>query len=359
MSLPLALARAYELISKKDLDALLITSRENTRYLSGFTGSDSTILITTEEQGLYFFTDSRYTEQAGQECPDWRVIEYKRPVEGVAKRIRELRLMKVGFESRYVSYNLYHRFLEALDSAVLVPIDRQIDLLRVRKADSEIAAIKKAVGIAEKAFKKTLPALKPGVKEDEWALELECAIRGAGSGLLPFEVIVASGVRGAMPHARASSKVLRKGELVTIDFGASFEGYNCDTTVTVALGKISKVLEEIYQVVLDAHDMVIEEAKPEMALKQIDSIARKHIEKKGFGKYFGHGLGHGVGLSVHEEPSVYPLSEDIMEEGAVFTIEPGIYIPGTGGVRVEDMALAGPDGLELLTSIPKEMITIG
>jgi len=359
MSIPPPLARAYELISRRNVDALLITSRENTRYLSGFTGSDSTILITIEEQGLYFFTDSRYTEQARLECPDWKVIEYKRPVEAVAKRIRELKLSKVGFESRNVSYNLYHRYVETIDNAALIPIERQIDLLRVPKSDREVASIKKAIKIAESAFEKMLPSLKPGIREDEWALELEYAMRAAGSGLLPFEVIVASGERGSMPHARASSKVLKKGELVTIDFGASWEGYTCDNTMTVALGKPSRKLEEIYLVVLDAHDMAIEGAKPGMELKRIDAIARKHIEKKGFGKRFGHGLGHGVGLAVHEEPAVSPFSEGVLEEGAVITIEPGIYIPGECGVRIEDMVIARADGVELLTTLSKELVIAG
>ena len=185
-------------------------------------------------------------------------------------------------------------------------------------------------------------------------MELEYAIRRAGSGPLPFDVIVASGERGAMPHARASSKPVKKGELVTVDFGASFDGYNCDTTVTVALGNPGKELEEIYQVVLEAHDMAIESARAGMELRRLDAIGRKHIDKKGYGKYFGHGLGHGVGLAVHEEPSLSPLGEEMLEKGTVVTIEPGIYIPGKGGVRIEDMVFITSDGAELLTGLSKE-----
>jgi len=358
MKSPTPLDRARDLINKKNLEALLITSRESTRYLSGFTGSDSTLLITTDRDGLYLFCDSRYTEQAGQESPKWKVVEYKQAVETVAKRIKDLKFLKVGFESRHVSYNLYHRYLEALDNAVLVPIERQINLLRVSKSKAELTKIKKAIKIAETAFEQTLPSLKPGVKEVEWALDLECAMRRAGSGPLPFEVIVASGVRGAMPHAKASSKPVRKRELVTVDFGASFDGYNCDTTVTVALGNPGKELEEIYQVVLEAHDMAIESARVGMELRQLDEIGRKHIDRKGYGKYFGHGLGHGVGLAVHEEPSLSPLGEGVLEEGSVVTIEPGIYIPGKGGVRIEDMVYITSDGAELLTDLSKEFKTL-
>ena len=355
MSPSVPLRRAYELFEKKNLDAILITSRENNRYLSRFTGSDSTLLITAKEGGLFLFCDSRYTQQAQKECRGWNVIEYKTVVETVTRRMKDLKLTKVGFESRHVSYNAYHRYLEALDTAVLVPIERLIDMIRVSKTKQEIATIIKAVKIAEKAFLKTLPLMKPGIKEDEWALELEYAIRRGGSGSLPFDIIVASGENAAMPHAKVTSKPIRKGDMVTIDFGASFDGYNCDTTVTVAVGKPSPEMEEVYQVVLDAHDMAIEAAKPGMTMKALDAVARKHIEKKGYGKFFGHGLGHGVGLAVHEEPSVSPMGEDVLEEGAVFTIEPGIYIPKKGGVRIEDMVYLNSKGAQQLTSIPKEL----
>ena len=200
--------------------------------------------------------------------------------------------------------------------------------------------------------------LKPGVRENEWALQFECAMRRAGSEPVPFDVIVASGERGAMPHAKASSKVMKKGELVTVDFGACFEGYNSDSTVTVALGNPDKELKEIHLTVLEAHDMAIEAAKAGMESRQLDAVARKHIEERGYGKYFGHGLGHGVGLAVHEEPPVSPLSEDVLEEGAVVTIEPGIYVPGKGGVRIEDMIFIKSDSAELLTTLPKELRTL-
>jgi len=353
MALPDPLQRAFDVIDKKNLDALLVIGRENTRYLSGFTGSDSVLLITGKEKELHLFCDSRYTQQAGEECPAWKIVEYRKQVEAVCRRIRELKLMKVGFESRVMSYNMYHRYIEILDFAALVPLEKLIENLRVPKSASEIDRIKKAVEIAESSFEEVLPSLGAGVRENQWALELECAMRKAGSGPMPFDIIVASGKNGAMPHAKTTGKTIKKSEMVTVDFGASYEGYNCDTTITLSVGKPSKQMEGVHQVVLEAHDMAIEAAKEGIELKRLDSVARKHIEKRGYGKYFGHGLGHGVGLSVHEEPSISQLSEGYLEAGSVVTIEPGIYIPGVGGVRIEDMILVQPDGVEVLTRLPK------
>ncbi len=358
MAAPVPLQRAFDLIEKKNLDALLIMGRENTRYLSGFTGSDSVLLIVGRGKGLHLFCDSRYTEQAKKECPDWKITEYRRPVEAVGKRIRELKLAKVGFESRVMSYNLYHRHIESLNFAVLVPVEKLVENLRISKSKSELERIKKAIEIAETSFEQVLGSLKAGVREDQWALELECAMRKAGSGPIPFDIIVASGKNGAMPHAKTTSKIIKKSDMVTIDFGASYLGYNCDTTVTLSVGKPSKQMEEVHQVALEAHDMAIEAAREGMELKQLDSVARKHIEKRGYGNYFGHGLGHGVGLSVHEEPSISQISEGYLQEGSVVTIEPGIYIPGVGGVRLEDMILIQSDGAKVLTSLPKELRTI-
>jgi len=349
------LDRAHELLERKNYDALLITSRENNRYLSNFTGSDSTLLIRAGDDAGYLYCDSRYTEQAKAECPKWRVIEYKNVVESVAKKIVDLKLKKVGFESRNISYNLYHRYLQAIDNAVLVPIETLVDKLRISKTEKELQLIEQAVKIAETAFDESIPLLKPGVKENEWALLMESKMRSLGSEPLPFDIIVASGQRGAMPHAKAAKAAIKKGDLVTIDFGACYKGYASDTTNTVAVGKPNKEMVEIYQVVLDAHDMAIEAAKPGVELKKIDAVARSYIDKKGFGKYFGHGLGHGVGLAVHEEPHLSPLVEGVLQEGAVVTVEPGIYIPGKGGVRIEDMIYVSADGPELLTTISKEL----
>jgi Xaa-Pro aminopeptidase len=184
---------------------------------------------------------------------------------------------------------------------------------------------------------------------------LEYEIRRGGSGPLPFEIIVASGARGAMPHGVASDKPIRKGEMVTIDFGANFKGYMADTTMTVAVGNPSDEMKEIYEVVKNAHDGAIEEMRAGMTLQQVDAVARRYIEKKGFGKFFGHGLGHGVGLAVHEEPLLSPLADGELPEGAVVTVEPGIYIPGKGGVRIESLVHITKDGAFPITTLPKKL----
>lgn len=350
-----ALKRAIDFLSKKGLHGILVTSRENNRYFSGFTGSDSTLLICADKGGRFLFTDSRYIEQAREECPSWKVIEYKRVTDAVAKKVKELKIRTVAFESRHLSYNLYHRYIEAMHGVALVPQEKAIDLLRVAKAVEEVEAIRSACSIAEKAFEKCLSELKPGVRECDFAVMLEHEIRLGGSGPLPFEIIVASGVRGALPHGVASDKPIRKGEMVTIDFGANFSGYMADTTMTVAVGNPSDEMKEIYDVVKTAHDGAIEEMKAGMTLQQIDAVARKYIEKKGFGKYFGHGLGHGVGLAVHEEPFLSPLAEGELPDGAVVTVEPGIYIPGKGGVRIESLVQVTKDGASPITTLPKKL----
>lgn len=350
-----ALKRALDFLKHKSYDGLLLTSRENNRYFSSFTGTDSTLLITSHNRGNFLFTDSRYTEQAKLQCPGWKIIEYKRVTETVSKKTKEMGLSKVAFESRHISYNLYHRYVEALDNVLLVPQERAIDLLRVEKFAAEVKEIEGAAQIAEKAIEKCLPDLKPGVREIDFTIELEHQLRHNGSGMLPFEIIVASGQRGAFPHGVASDKVIRKNELITIDFGANNNGYMCDTTITVGLGNPSAELREIYQTVKDAHDAAIAGMKPGMSLKDVDALARKYIDRKGYGKFFGHGLGHGVGLAVHEEPSLSPLADGDLAAGAVVTIEPGIYVPGTGGVRIEDMVHVTDDGTRIITKFPKKL----
>jgi Xaa-Pro aminopeptidase len=332
-----ALKRAADFLAKKGLDGILVTSRENNRYFSGFSGSDSTLLICSDKVGRFLFTDSRYTEQAQQECPSWKIVEYKKVTDAVGKKVKELKIRTLAFESRHLSYNMYHRYIEAMHGVTLVPQEKAIDLLRVVKQKEELEAIRSACSIAEKAFEKCLSELKPGVRECDFAIMLEYEIRRGGSGPLPFEIIVASGARGAMPHGVASDKPIRKGEMVTIDFGANFKGYMADTTMTVAVGNPSDEMKEIYEVVKNAHDGAIEEMRAGMTLQQVDAVARRYIEKKGFGKFFGHGLGHGVGLAVHEEPLLSPLADGELPEGAVVTVEPGIYIPGKGGVRIESL----------------------
>ncbi|MDD2500835.1 MAG: M24 family metallopeptidase, partial [Geobacter sp.] len=211
---------------------------------------------------------------------------------------------------------------------------------------------------ASAAFEAVLPQLQPGIREDEFALQLEFEMRRRGADGRGFDFIVASGVRGAMPHGRASDKPILAGELVTVDFGAIKDGYHSDETVTLAVGSVNTRQQQIYQTVLDAHDRAIAAVKPGITCRELDTLARDYIKAQGFGQYFGHGLGHGIGLDVHEKPVISPRSDAVVEEGMVFTIEPGIYIPGFGGVRIEDTVAVTADGCRLLTKVSKQLFIV-
>ncbi len=337
-------------------DAILITCIENIRYLTGFTGSSGVLLVTGG--GGVFFTDSRYTEQAAKEVKGFEVREYKKRVTEIAAEIIEAGLKRVGFEDSNLTYQGYRELGRELKGVRLAPLKDKLGSLRSVKSDEELRLISRAANIAYKAFEKLAPSVRPGKREDDLAVELEYLIRKGGAEGLSFDVIVASGSRSALPHGRPGSKLIKKGDPVVIDFGARYKGYHSDETVTVFAGKTSKRLAEIYQIVKDAHDRAIDAVRPGVRLVDIDSAARGFIVKAGYGKYFGHGTGHGVGLNVHEWPSISPNSKGVAEEGMVFTIEPGIYLPKIGGVRIEDMVVVTKDGCRVLTKIPKEMTII-
>jgi len=338
-------------------DAILITGIENIRYLTGFTGSSGVLLIT--DNGGIFFTDSRYTEQAAKEIKGKvEVREYKKRVPELSAAIIGARLKKVGFEDSDLTFQGYQELKKELKGVKLVPLKDRLTLLRGVKSKGELRLISGAVDIAYKAFEKLLPSVKPGKREEDLAIELEYLMRKGGAEGLSFDVIVASGGRSALPHGTASNKLLKMGDPVIIDFGARYEGYHSDETVTVFIGKASERHRRIYHTVKEAHDRAIDAVRPGVSFSDIDRTARDFIDQAGCGKYFGHGTGHGVGLNVHEAPSISPNSKGVAEEGMVFTIEPGIYIPKVGGVRIEDMVVVTKEGCRVLTKIPKELTII-
>lgn len=338
-------------------DAVLITCIENIRYLTGFTGSSGVLLIT--DNGAIFFTDSRYTEQACKEVKGKvKIRECKKRVPELSAEIIDARLKKVGFEDSDLTFQGYQELKKELKGVKLVPLKNRIALLRGVKSKGELRLISGAVDIAYKAFEKLLPSVKPGKREADLAVELEYLMRKGGAEGLSFDVIVASGGRSALPHGRASDKLLKMGDPVVIDFGARYKGYHSDETVTLFIGKASERLARIYNTVKEAHDRAIDAVRPGVSFSDVDSAARGHIEKAGYGKYFGHGTGHGVGLNVHEGPSISPNSKGVAEVGMVFTIEPGIYIPKVGGIRIEDMVVVTKNGCRVLTKIPKEMTIV-
>jgi Xaa-Pro aminopeptidase len=351
------IGRIKGILRDDNIDGILITALENVRYLSGFTGSDAA-LVMTETRG-YFLTDSRYTTQAKKEVSGFEVIEYKKKIEGLSDLINGLGLSGVGFETQGLTYQAHKELAEKISGGQLIPVIERIKNIRAVKDEEEIGRIKRAIEIASKSLRENAWRVAPGNQEREVALELEFSMRRNGADNIAFDTIVASGARSALPHGKASEKRIGEGEFVVIDFGARYRGYYSDETCTFFCGKPNRRQKEVYQIVKDAHDKTISSVRPRMKAVELDAVARDWIRNAGYGDYFGHGTGHGVGLEVHENPVIGPESEDVLVEGMVFTIEPGIYIPGWGGVRIEDMVVVTGSGCEVLTGLSKEVTVIG
>ncbi|MBE7470256.1 MAG: Xaa-Pro dipeptidase [Anaerolineae bacterium] len=353
------LEKFRQLMAEQKIDGFLVTQPENRRYLSGFTGSSGILIITPERQAVA--TDSRYYEQVRQQCPDWELIEAGYDFVGnMLETLRQFELgaRRVGFEPGHINVSTLNSWERALKGRlVLVDTEGFVEVLRMRKDQTEVASIRKAIAVADEALVHVTQWMKPGMTERQVAWEIESYMRTHGADAVSFEPIVASGPNSAMPHARPTERVLQAGEPITMDFGCIVEGYCSDLTRTVCLGEPAdtKYLE-VWYTVLKAQEMAEDGARVGMTGEQIDKLARDVIAEAGFGDYFGHGLGHGVGLAIHEGPRfsfTYPHEVPV---GAIMTIEPGIYIPGWGGVRIEDMAWVRPNGLEILTAAPKEPV---
>lgn len=343
--------RVVSLLAEHDLDALVFCARENLRYLCGFTGSDGVLLLTGTSS--WFLTDSRYTTQAREQVTANRIEEYRLQAEGVASALRDAGARRIGFETSLAYGKVSDLRTSGEASWEWVPLKDELDTLRLAKTGAEIAAIEAAAQLNALAFAEVEPLIRPGAVERDLALALEFALKRRGAEEKAFDFIVASGPRGALPHGVAGDRRLVEGELVTIDFGCRVGGYHSDETVTVAIGSVPDELRRIFDTVLAAHDLALSAVAPGVPLAELDRSAREHIAAAGYGAYFGHGLGHGVGLEVHEAPTVSARSKAVVQEGMVFTVEPGIYLPGIGGVRIEDMVVATSSGARVLTRIPK------
>lgn len=350
------LRKLRERYSELGVDAVLITSPYNRRYMSNFTGTSGVVLITGED--AYFITDFRYTEQASKQCVGFKIIEHKGSInQEIARLCKEKGVHKLGFEENHVTFSQY-RVMDKEIPAELIPISDVVEKIRLIKSDAEIKIIKVACDIADAAFKHVLDFIKPGVTELEVANELEFFMRKHGATSSSFDTIVASGYRSAMPHGVASEKVIEKGELVTLDFGAYYNGYVSDLTRTVAVGEVSDELKEIYNIVLEAQLQGLEKIGPNMTGKEADAVCRDLITERGYGPNFGHSTGHGIGLEIHEGPALSFRSDTILTPGMVVTVEPGIYVAGLGGVRIEDDIVITESGNEVLTHSAKELITL-
>lgn len=346
-----------ELLKQKSIDAAFIAKRENYIYLSGFTGSSAYLIITQNEAML--ITDFRYVEQAGMQAPDYKVIQYQGSfTASLNDMLSDMDINTLGFEETSMSYSSYNEYRSKLNIKELVPLEGAIEKLRVIKDDKEIALMQKAAEIADATFSHILSYVKPGVSELEIAAEMEYHMKKLGAKGQSFEIIVASGKRASMPHGVASEKKIEMGDVITLDFGAIYNEYCSDMTRTVFLGKPKDEIKKIYNIVLDAQVKALEGSVKGLSGKEIDLIARNAISEAGYGKNFGHGLGHGVGIEIHEEPRLSPAGSTKMENGMVVTVEPGIYVPELGGVRIEDMIMINEDKPYIFTKSAKELIIL-
>ena len=355
------LVRLKESLYKKNLNALMILTEENRRYLSGFTGGDGNfdesagaLFITDTE--LILATDSRFELQARNEAQDYEIYCYKKGlIEEFPNIMKMLKIKRIGFESNRMSYIQFRKISEKIDSEKLqlklVETENIVENIRMIKEPSEIKEIKKALLIAESVFTNFSDSISNGMKEKEAAWAVEKAIREAGADALSFPTIVASGPNSALPHATPGNRIFKKGEPILFDWGAKLNGYCSDISRTIVIGKADDKFKRVYQTVLKAQAKAISAIRPGISSKAVDKIARNHIDESEFKDKFGHGLGHGVGLSIHELPRISPLKDIKLEKGMVFTVEPGIYIPGWGGVRLENMVVVREGGVEVLNEL--------
>ena len=343
-------------LSDEKLDGILITKIANVAYFSGFRGDSSALLVT--EGKLLFVTDNRYTEQAKQQTRNFEIITHE---EGLYKKIialvRGSAIKNFGFEGCSLTFDEYDTIKKNLPDVNLKSVE--LDSLRQIKDSAEIFCVRKACEIADKAFNEILNFIKPDISEIEIAACLENVMRCAGSERPSFETIVASGVRGSLPHGTASDKKISSGEFVTMDFGATFNGYCSDMTRTVFVGKATDRQREIYNTVLDAQLHGLDVIKIGVSGRAADSAVREKLNVAGLGKFFSHALGHSLGLEIHEEPRLSRFSKcERLEENMLVTDEPGVYVPNVGGLRIEDTVLVTKNGAETLTRSPKNLIEI-
>lgn len=355
--MPSRLARVRAALPRRRLDALLVSSPPDVRYLCGFSGTHA--LLVVHRNGAALLTDARYTAQAREEARGVRrVILPGNLAQGAA----ELGLLRgcrtVGYDDDEVSVRSYRTMRKAFPRLRLRAAAGLVAELAEVKDHQEVAAIAEAARISGLVFRELLPLIRPGTAERDIAAEIAFRHRRHGADHDSFEPIVAAGARAALPHARASSARIRRGDVVVLDFGCTVRGYNSDMTRTVGVGRLSAELRRAYAAVREAQTLALDSIRPGAPARKIDAAARALIRERGFGRFFPHALGHGLGLRVHERPRLAPLSAETLRAGQVVTVEPGVYLPGVGGVRIEDDVVVRPTGCEVLTTATKELLIL-
>jgi Xaa-Pro aminopeptidase len=344
-------------IKELELEGALVAEKVNCRYLTGFTGTRGYLVVSLDDACL--FTDFRYVQQARGQAAGMEVREIgPKWVEDLHRYLTEQGIARLGLEKDYISYQLYALLAEKWQDIELSPVDRLTLSLREIKDAGEEKVIQESVDLADRAFQYILPALKAGAKERDISLQLEFFLRNKGAEDKSFDFIVASGERSAMPHGVACAKELAPGDLVTMDFGGIYQGYCSDITRTVVLGKAGQRQREVYELVAKGQEMGIKAVRPGVTGKEVDAVVRDFFAAQGYAGHFGHGLGHGVGMEIHEIPRLSPEATEVLQPGMVVTVEPGLYIEGFGGVRIEDMVLVTPDGCRVLTKSRKDLIEL-
>lgn len=349
------LTKLRNTLPEQELDAILISQPENRRYLSGFSGSAGWLIVSAERAVLA--TDFRYYEQVQLEAPDFELAKIGNKFPDLLPGLlSEAGVRRLGFESQDVTVDQLYTWSQATDGVEWVPLKDTVEKLRAVKDEDEIEALRNAVALTDEAFAHLLGAIRPGMTEREAAWEIEAYMRSHGASNVAFDLIVASGPNGARPHARPGDRPIQPGEPIVIDIGCVLNGYCSDMTRTICLGRPNSRYLEVWETVRRALEAAESAICAGMSGVEADALARDLIGEAGYGDYFGHGLGHGVGLAVHEGPYASRLSEDVLEANTSLTVEPGIYLPGEFGVRLEDLVIIQPEGVEVLTGTPKEPV---
>lgn len=351
------LERLQEHLNKENLDAMIIQSMVNLHYFAGFTGTTGVAVVWPLK--ALFISDCRYTEQCQKQCEGYEVLEHSKgaylALEAYVQE-HKLPFANVAIEGNFITVNTYSALREIFSNSSFKSMT--LEGLRAIKRDDEIAYLKKAAQIGDEAFRLTLQDMKVGMTENEVRTMLECHMLRLGSEERSFDTIIASGYRSSMPHGVASDKVIEEGDFVTFDFGAIYKGYHSDMTRTIVMGHASEEQRHMYHTLHAAQELGLSHVKDGISGCDLDAIVRNYLKDHGYGQYFGHGLGHGVGLDIHELPVTSPSSKDILREKMIVTVEPGIYIPGKMGLRIEDSVIVLKNGCERLTKTSKELLEL-